>query len=171
MRCLLVALWITFSVGAALLNCQATSESQANKSFEEARQKLLERNKQAAASLQSTVTEKARIFLYSLDSNNLKGYATNTKTVFHGFPILGEVEIKNATDRTALIDSLVKGVEASVGTVAYCFDPRHGLRVMTNSTHYDLSICFECSQIALTTSMAVDRSRQRQDLGNYIILC
>jgi hypothetical protein len=124
MRCLLVVLWITLSAGAALLNGQATSESQADKSFNQARQRLLEDNKQAAANLRSITTEKARIFLYSLDPNNRKGYATNTRTVFHGFPILGEVEVKNEIDRTALIDSLAKGVEASDGTVVRCFNPR-----------------------------------------------
>jgi hypothetical protein len=54
-----------------------------------------------------------------LDPNSPKGYATNTRTVFHGFPILGEVEIKNPTDRTALIDSLAKGLRRAMGWLPF----------------------------------------------------
>ena len=148
MKRLLVVLWITmFLIDVALLNGQTATESPANKWFEKSQQRLLERNEQTAAALRTITNEKARIFLYSLDPNNPKGYATNTGTVFHGFPILGEVEVKNATDRVALIDSLVKGIEKSDGTVALCFNPRHGLRVMTNSRQFDVSICFECFRI------------------------
>jgi hypothetical protein len=89
MKRLLVVLWITmFLIDVALLNGQTATESPADKSFEKSQQRLLERNKQAAAALRTITNEKARIFLYSLDPNNPKGDATNTGTVFHGFPIL-----------------------------------------------------------------------------------
>ena len=41
MRCPTFVLWITVSLGAALLNGQATSESQAEKLFQQARQKTV----------------------------------------------------------------------------------------------------------------------------------
>lgn len=64
---------------------------------------------------------------------------------FHGFPILGTVEITNRRDRKAIISSIQTGINEG-DMVASCFWPRHGLRIMTTDSTYEYKICFECSQ-------------------------
>jgi hypothetical protein len=46
-----------------------------------------------------------------------------------------------------LINALAKGIRESDGRVMNCFNPRHGIRLITGSTTNDLLICFECQVI------------------------
>lgn len=91
------------------------------------------------------------ITLYSIDGNHLpqdenaKRPATAEK--FHGYPVLGKVELTVAADRKTLLSELRRGIEGNNGMVAGCFIPRHALRATQPSGTIEYVICFECMQI------------------------
>ena len=66
--------------------------------------------------------------------------------LFYGYPILGETEITSPAIRKELLSSLRKAVSraSSFQPLPRCFNPRHGIRVTNNGTHFDFLICFEC---------------------------
>jgi hypothetical protein len=66
---------------------------------------------------------------------------------FHGYPILGQATVPDPSRRDLLLRLLEDGIEASDGSAAHCFEPRHGLSVTAGSTTVDYVICFECRQI------------------------
>ena len=73
--------------------------------------------------------------LYSLDPAG----RNNDPTGFHGWRILGKVELKGA-EAKKVREAVEKGAKDSDGRVAKCFIPRHGIRLGA----MDLVICFEC---------------------------
>lgn len=66
---------------------------------------------------------------------------------FHGWMILGQTALKDAETRKKVLASLSKGIEENDGSVAACFNPRHGLRATHGKKTVELVICFECFQI------------------------
>jgi hypothetical protein len=65
---------------------------------------------------------------------------------FHGYPILGQVQIKDVNERRTILNALYAGVSMD-GLQALCFDPRHGIHAQTGNQVEDLLICFECGQV------------------------
>lgn len=65
---------------------------------------------------------------------------------FHGWTMLGQTLIKDA-ERKKVRAALTKGIEENDGSVASCFNPRHGLRASHDNKTVELVICFECLQI------------------------
>jgi hypothetical protein len=86
--------------------------------------------------------EKAEEFeLYSLDpARDLGGKKVEA---LHGWKVLGKVTVKGA-DAKRVRQAVEKGVKDSDGSVAACFNPRHGIRVTNGTKTYDLVICYEC---------------------------
>jgi hypothetical protein len=68
---------------------------------------------------------------------------------FHGFPVLGRVELTDAALRTRVIEALERGVRESDGGMAACFSPRHGIAARRGEATLDLVICYQCQQILL----------------------
>jgi hypothetical protein len=66
------------------------------------------------------------------------------KNGFRGRKVLGKTLVKKARDRKALVAALKKGVKDSDGSVAGCFNPRHGIRVTHKGKTAEFVICFEC---------------------------
>lgn len=66
---------------------------------------------------------------------------------FHGFKILGQATIEEPKQREALRYAFEQGVVEHDGSVAACFNPRHGLRATVNEKIHDFVICFECRQV------------------------
>ena len=66
---------------------------------------------------------------------------------FHGFRVLGTVDVPAGPGREALLDALDRAVAENDSEAASCFDPRHGLRARTGTTARDVLICFECLQM------------------------
>lgn len=62
----------------------------------------------------------------------------------HGYGVLGRAVMSDAASANALLAEIERGIEASGGTVADCFNPRHGLRVTVGETLWELVICYEC---------------------------
>ncbi len=74
-------------------------------------------------------------------STNTAGSAGET---FHGYPVLGKTEIKDAKQRKELLRALYRGIADSDGSVAGCFNPRHGISATLENKTVELVICFEC---------------------------
>jgi hypothetical protein len=84
--------------------------------------------------------------LYSLDPGPTKEKPADA---FHGFKVLGKTTVKADEARKALAAAVLKGVADSDGSVADCFEPRHGVRAVYDGKTYDFVICFHCAQIEL----------------------
>ena len=68
---------------------------------------------------------------------------------FHGYPVLGAAKISQTETRRRLISALSQSMRDSNGTIAACFNPRHGIRATSNGKQVDLVICFECLSFRL----------------------
>ncbi len=94
---------------------------------------------------------KDKVFLYSLDPNDPRIYEgklpENSDKVFHRYPILGRVEMTSPEETASLFGALSKGIRESSGSVAGCFEPRHGIRVVSSKATNDFVICFTCLQV------------------------
>lgn len=100
-----------------------------------------------AGLIEAWPVSKTRFFLYSLNPNGRTNYEVNTDRIFHGFTILGKAEIKAADDPAALLKTFAQGIRENDGLVAFCFDPRHGLRMVVGSVTNDFVICFQCQSV------------------------
>jgi hypothetical protein len=85
------------------------------------------------------------------------GKGIDGKDRFHGWPVLGKTEVKDAAERKRRADALRLGAEDNFGMVAACFIPRHGLRLKGDGKTVDLVICFQC----LSVEVFVDGARQK----------
>jgi len=84
-----------------------------------------------------------RLIVYSL-APGAEGLNPNPKTEqFHGFPILGQAEIKDKETREAIIAD-VYGSLSYLGQMAICWEPRHGIRAICGDQTVDLVICYHC---------------------------
>lgn len=63
---------------------------------------------------------------------------------FHGYRVLGRATVTDPATRLALLDLLARGARENDGTVAACFNPRHGVRAELGGRTAELVICFEC---------------------------
>ena len=68
-----------------------------------------------------------------------------------GYPVLGEASIRGEMRGLAL-QALFDGIDENDGTVAECFEPRHGIRVVHRGRTFSFVICFECLQIQIHES-------------------
>ena len=68
---------------------------------------------------------------------------------FHDYKVISRTHVQDAAVTGELLDLIHRGVAASDGTVAACFNPRHGLRLHRGDDVVDLVICFECLSIDL----------------------
>jgi len=96
------------------------------------------------------------LILYSLDGNDrvttddaTTSEGSTTKELFHGFTVLGKLEITDSDKRVEVMRSLLRAIERSDGKVASCFWPRHGIRVVENSKTIDYVICFQCLRLEI----------------------
>jgi hypothetical protein len=66
---------------------------------------------------------------------------------FHDWKVLGRVTVLNSWTQGKIIRAVKKGIADSDGSVAACFNPRHGIRAVRGEHTADLVLCFECNQI------------------------
>jgi hypothetical protein len=66
---------------------------------------------------------------------------------FHGYPVLGHIDVDDADLRNSLLAALRDGVARHPQEPAKCSWPRHGIRVVKNEMAVEYVICFECLQI------------------------
>jgi hypothetical protein len=67
--------------------------------------------------------------------------------------VLGKTNITNPKVKAELISALYSGLKKDV-SFAFCFNPRHGIRVVNGNQRLDLVICFECGRIDVYTSVS-----------------
>jgi hypothetical protein len=84
--------------------------------------------------------------LFSLDPEEQEN--RDESQGFHGWKVLGSTPIQNQGTRTKLLTAFRAGVEENDGSVAGCFDPRHGIRVRHDGKTLDFVICFTCYSVA-----------------------
>lgn len=90
------------------------------------------------------ILEKAdRYELISLDPGAESDEKDKKADRFHGWKILGQTPIKDAETRKKVLGALLKGIEENDGSVADCFNPRHGLRATHDKKMVELVVCFE----------------------------
>ena len=69
---------------------------------------------------------------------------------FHGYRVLGRVDITDDKERAQLLNALYRGVEHfDENGVRACFLPRHGIRATLPGHTVDLVICFQCWQMVI----------------------
>lgn len=94
-----------------------------------------------AEELWQYVTNADQIVLYSLLPDFQPGKAPAAH--FHGYSILGSIEIGEPARKASISAALRAGAEA--GTLGYrCWDPHHGVRVEQGRRILDFVICFTC---------------------------
>jgi hypothetical protein len=69
--------------------------------------------------------------------------------LFHDYPILGKVELRDAERLRYVVQSLDNAGQHSTDVRAGCFDPRHGIRVNRDGVVHDLLICYECFAVSI----------------------
>ena len=104
-------------------------------------------DKPSSKSLKALFEKADAIELYSLDPGADMKEPADAKKGFHGWKVLGKTTVKDAKTRKKLVAAMYQGLEASDGTAAKCFNPRHGVRVMADGKTVDAVICFECLQV------------------------
>jgi hypothetical protein len=99
--------------------------------------------------IKSIPLEKSQVVVFSLDPTHAGAGKLNNEEFFHGYYILGKVQIAEETERSILMSELAQGIQEGTAVYAMCFNPRHGLMVSLESASYDFCICFECASIKL----------------------
>jgi hypothetical protein len=84
---------------------------------------------------------------YELLSLDPKHTTTPPPDNFHGWRILGRTMIGDQVTQKKLNDALRAGARENGNMAAGCFNPRHGIDVVSGDKTYDLVICFECLQV------------------------
>ena len=87
--------------------------------------------------------EKATEFeLYSLDpAREIK--KDDKVMLFHDWKVLGKTTLKG-DDAKQVRTAIDKGRKDSDGSVAACFIPRHGVRIVHDKKTFDVVICYQC---------------------------
>jgi len=74
--------------------------------------------------------------------------------LFHDYPVLGRATLNDPRRASELARLIQRGLDASDGSAAMCFIPRHGLRVERDGESLELVICYECLRIQAHESHA-----------------
>jgi hypothetical protein len=102
------------------------------------------------------------LVLYSIDGRELPDETTASKDTFHGYPVLGKLDIKQPASRADIGAAIRDGVAQFDGVVADCFWPRHGIQVVENGVPVDYAICFECLQFKQYTKEQGGKDQQSE---------
>jgi hypothetical protein len=112
-------------------------------------------DKPSSKDLKALFEKAEAIDLYSLDPGADMKEPADAKQGFHGWKVLGKTTIKEAKTRKKVVAVMYQGLEASDGTAAKCFNPRHGIRVTADGKTVDVVICFECLQMQFYVGQAM----------------
>ena len=83
--------------------------------------------------------------LYRLDGDRYPGDPVSDSAVLlHGWPILQACSINVPATQQTLLNSLDKGIANGGGVPIDCYNPRHAVRLESNSVTTDYMICFQC---------------------------
>jgi GH18 family chitinase len=115
------------------------------------------------------VLDKAdEITLYSLNPDKKE---KKPDTGLQGWQVLGQTTL-SGEDKKAIVKALNKAIAASDGSVAGCFNPRHGIKATHGGKTVELVICFECLSISGWTDgerFSTLTSRQAEEAFNKVL--
>jgi hypothetical protein len=103
--------------------------------------------KQSINELTKQVQKAERILVFRLNPKPLGKKGKDTERVFHGYAILVEGPAKTAEQRKEVASFLGKTLHWNELRKALCFNPRHGVRVVSGKRTLDFLICFECYRV------------------------
>lgn len=91
--------------------------------------------------------------LYSIDP--FVKFDKKDPATLHGWKVLGKTAVAEAATRQKLVAALKSSVEeGDLGKSAFCFIPRHALRVVRARTVTDFVLCFECGYLEIHSGQA-----------------
>jgi hypothetical protein len=90
-----------------------------------------------------------RIDLFRLNPKGLPEGNTEGKKEFRGYEILSELRVEAKEQRKEATDFLGNALHWNELRKALCFNPRHGLRVVSGKRTLDFLICFECNRVQI----------------------
>lgn len=70
--------------------------------------------------------------------------------LFHKHRILGRAEVREPARRAEVIEAVQDAIRGG-GDQAKCFNPRHGVAAIHGDRRIDFVICFECSNVSVST--------------------
>jgi hypothetical protein len=115
----------------------------------------LDRPNRLPEAVREVLADADRLELLSLDP---KGGATPEPGRFWGWRVLGSTAIELPEVRQEVFTALERGIAENQGWMAFCFDPRHGIRAARGVELVELVVCFECSQVQIYTDGKWDGS-------------
>jgi hypothetical protein len=95
-----------------------------------------------------------KVTLYSIDGRAFAderlrlGELPEGTEGLHTYPVLGKVEIADGQRRGELISALKLSMEHG-DKAAYCFWPRHAIRIDSNGKTTDYLLCFQCGRVEI----------------------
>lgn len=107
-----------------------------------------------------------KVILYSLEPGEAGTRDVNGECVglcYYGFSVLGQVEVSIRSRLIGQLTSWWRNPEPE--EAALCFDPRHGVRIITAEKTIDFVVCFECEGVQVyVNSLAVDVTPHPTDI-------
>lgn len=98
----------------------------------------------------SALASATKVVMYSLEPGEAGARDPDGACVglcYYGWPVLGQVEISRRARLIGQVTSWLKNPDPN--EKALCFDPRHGLRVITTEAAFDFVVCFECEGVEI----------------------
>ncbi len=100
--------------------------------------------------IRKELDEAERIELFRLKPVPLTDKTKDCKQLFHGYEILFTKKVETPEQRTEAGSFVGKILHWDLLLrMAYCYNPRHGMRASIGKRTLDFVICFECSQIVV----------------------
>lgn len=101
----------------------------------------------AVAGCSEKVKTPAQLTLYSIDVQ--ADFQERGHGRFHGYPVLGKIQIASEADREQITRALMDGISNSdkEGLLPNCFWPRHAIQMVDGGETTEYVICFQCLQI------------------------
>jgi hypothetical protein len=103
--------------------------------------------KKIIAELKGHLDKADRIDLFRLNPKELPEGNKEAKKEFHGYEVLSELRVEANDQRNTAAAFLGKTLHWNELRKALCFNPRHGLRVLSGKRTLDFLICFQCNRV------------------------
>ncbi|MCA8970572.1 MAG: hypothetical protein KDC95_12335 [Planctomycetes bacterium] len=96
------------------------------------------------------ITEVFSLYPYPEDlevDDPLMPLVRKTAMALHGYPVIGHRVLEHAEDKKELAALFALAIASKQDeSVADCFEPRHGIRLVHDGVVFDLVVCFACEQ-------------------------
>jgi hypothetical protein len=103
-----------------------------------------------AADIVAALASSKRIVLYSLQPGEAGARSDDGACLglcYFGWPVLGHTELSLSSGFARRIAAWLKQPESKESTL--CFNPRHGVHVVTKNHVLDFVVCFECAGVEI----------------------